>query len=171
MCLFATFVEKAKSIIMSIHFTPEQKKSSFAHIIEQIKLGRPVRRILRDDDGMPNVSSFYRWIDEDEKMQKQYARAMEIRADFLFEQTIEIADDDSDDLEITDNGTVRLNKEFAARSKIRIEARQFAIARMAPKRYGNKIDITSDNKAIASPIIGMVIKNEPDPPPFEDELL
>ena len=71
-------------------------------------------------------------------------RAREIRGDFTFgEQILDIADDgtNADWIEAKNGGAPRLNKEAILRSKIRIEARQFHMARLHPQTWGEKQQI------------------------------
>jgi hypothetical protein len=70
----------------------------------------------------------------------QYARALDARTDAMAEEILEIADDDSEDA-VTDpeTGATRLNAEFVARSRIRVDTRKWLMARMAPKKYGDKV--------------------------------
>jgi hypothetical protein len=51
---------------------------------------------------MPNATTFYRWIDEESEWasvkNKQYARASEIRAEKIFDEMLDIADDNKNDI-------------------------------------------------------------------------
>jgi hypothetical protein len=75
-------------------------------------------------------------------------RAREIRGDFSFgEQILDIADNTADDWRYNEKtGKLSVNKELVLRSKIRIEARQFHMARLLPQQWGDKqtIDVKSD---------------------------
>jgi hypothetical protein len=73
---------------------------------------------------------------------QSYERARDIRADLAFgEQIIDIADHKGDDWGAASTGRPILNKEAILRSKIRIEARQFHMARRHPETWGNKQQI------------------------------
>lgn len=84
------------------------------------------------------------WLREREEFSTMYARAKEDQADFLAEEIIEIADDASQDVIEVDLGdgvvVERENKEFANRSKIRIDARKWVASKLKPKKYGDKIE-------------------------------
>jgi hypothetical protein len=64
--------------------------------------------------------------------------AREIRGDFSFgEQLLDIADNTSTDWSYNpESGKVTIQKEAILRSKIRIEARQFHMARLHPQQWG-----------------------------------
>lgn len=78
-------------------------------------------------DGLSRPT-FYRWMADSEELRDMYAGARAERADLLAEETVEIADQ-ADPL--TDN---------PALVKLRIDARKWAAAKMAPKTYGDKIE-------------------------------
>jgi hypothetical protein len=101
--------------------------------------GESVRSICRGDD-MPALSTVFRWLAAHSEFQEQYARAMDARATLLAEEILEISDDSSGDA-VTDpeTGDVRMNAEFVARSRLRVDARKWLAARMSPRKYGDKI--------------------------------
>jgi hypothetical protein len=110
----------------------------FNNILVEIENGRALRKILKEDDNMPSTQTFYKWIDEDEIKSKQYARACEVRADAIFDDIIDIADDSSGDKKVVESGEV-IDSEFVARSRIRIDARKWIASKLNPKKYGDKI--------------------------------
>jgi len=69
----------------------------------------------------------------------QYARAMELRLDIMAEDILDIADDSSEDELFTEEGKRVFNGEFAARSRIRIDARKWLMGKLKPKKYGDKV--------------------------------
>lgn len=118
----------------------------FEAIIERIENGEPLRRIL------PSMklanSTFYKWLDSDSSKEKRYARACEIRADAIFEDILEIADDSSQDVIETDLGdgvvASKMNAEFVQRSRLRVDARKWIASKLNPKKYGDRVEL--DNK-------------------------
>jgi hypothetical protein len=140
----------------------EAIQDRFDAIIKEIEQGSSLRKIL-SQKGYPSSQTFYKWISEDEIKAKQYARACEVRSDLIFDEILEIADDPREDAIVTDNGIV-MNTEFVQRSKLRIDARKWVLAKMNPKKYGDKVEntIVGDNE---KPIIinlgsGIDPKNE-----------
>ena len=67
------------------------------------------------------------------------ARAREEQADKLFREIIEIADDKSGDCITTSDGKPIVDHENIQRSRLRVDARKWAAARLAPKKYGDQI--------------------------------
>src|SRR5262245_55707931 len=64
---------------------------------------------------------------ENDDFRDRYARAREGQADHYFHEMIEIADE-----------PLKENVE-AARARNRIDVRKFAVARLAPKKYGDRV--------------------------------
>lgn len=95
-------------------------------------------------------SAVIRWMSEPDKewFKNNYARAKEDQADFLFEEILAIADDTSNDTITDDEGNERINQEWVQRSKLRIETRKWAASKLKSKKYGDKIDVTTDGEKI-----------------------
>lgn len=96
---------------------------------------------------------------EKEDLAQHYTRAIDVRADTIFDEILEIADDESGDEEtfIDEEGikTVRKNKDNVHRSRLQIDARKWVLSRMNPKKYGDRMDLTSDNQPLPTPMIIM----------------
>ena len=69
----------------------------------------------------------------------RYTRAREAQADKFFREIIEIADDASGDYVTTGDGMTIVDHENIQRSRLRVDARKWAAARLAPKKYGDHI--------------------------------
>lgn len=83
----------------------------------------------------------------------QYARACEDRADAMAEDLLDIADDATNDyMEVEDKeGNVvgyKVNGEAILRSKLRSDNRKWLMARMKPKKYGEKLDLSNDDRSL-----------------------
>lgn len=132
---------------------------SFNKIIELIENGTPLRKAVL---GIMSSETFYKLIDGNEELTKRYARACEVRADKMFEEILEIADNSDKDVDIINIGegieVEQKNKEVIERSKIRIDARKWMLGKLQPKKYGDKLDVTSDGKEIkqAPPTITII---------------
>lgn len=125
-----------------IKYTPEQISETFQNIIERVESGESVRQILKDLH--ISTRTFNEWLDADELKQKHYARAIYMRADNIFEEILEIADDSSGDVKIDKDGNEYINQEFVQRSRVRIDARKWILAKMNPKKYGDSMKLQGD---------------------------
>jgi hypothetical protein len=84
-----------------------------------------------------------RWLAEHQEFRDQYARAREAQADYWAEEIVEIADDGTNDYvdrQNKDGSTYEtVNSEHINRSRLRVDTRKWLMARMAPKKYGDRI--------------------------------
>lgn len=113
------------------------KDKIFPLILFEIEEGSSLRSILRRED-MPDRKTFFGWLHSDEEKSSQYARACEVRAESIFEEILDIADNSSGDKKYTESGEV-MDSEYVARSRIKIDARKWMLGKMNPKKYGDKI--------------------------------
>lgn len=100
-----------------------------------------------------SVSTVLNWLKDESKpgFLAQYARAKEEQADFMAEEMIEIADDGTNDTMTIEgkNGPVDVeDKEWTSRSKLRVETRKWIASKLKPKKYGDKVDVTTAGQAI-----------------------
>ena len=113
-------------------------------ICRRVMQGQSMRKVC-EDSAMPSRPSVYEWLAANPEFANQYARACEVRADAIFDEMFDIADDGSNDWmkDADEDGGIayKLNGEHVQRSKLRIDARKWALARMAPKKYGEKLDL------------------------------
>lgn len=124
-------------------YKPEEIQEIFNKILVKISIeGKAIRNILKET-GMPSNETFFKWLDEDETKAKQYARACEQRADVIFDEMLDIADDGRNDFmtkEIGEGIEIEvLNTEHIQRSRLRVDTRKFMVAKLNPKKYGEKI--------------------------------
>ena len=103
--------------------------------------GLSMRTVCNPDD-MPNKSTVFRWIRTIPEFNDQYARAKEESADAMLEETMDIADEGTNDwMEANDpeNPGYKLNGEHIQRSRLRVDTRKWMMSKMKPKKYGDKI--------------------------------
>lgn len=116
-------------------------------ICERIADGESLRAICRDKS-LPSKATVFRWLAGNEAFQDQYARAREAQADSLFDDVLEIADDSRNDwMERNGEGDVGwvLNGDHIQRTRVRIDARKWMAGKLRPKKYGEKVDLTSSD--------------------------
>ena len=92
---------------------------------------------------MPHVDTIYEAFKVDSAFSDSYTRAREDRADGIFEEILEIADNSTNDYMNKKNpdgtkGEEVLNSEHVQRSKLRIDSRKWMLGKMQPKKYGEK---------------------------------
>ena len=105
-----------------------------ADICSLLADGESLRKVC-ERQGMPNKATVFRWLAQHEDFRDQYAQATETRADAIFEEMFEIADE--------------VAEEAAAvgKARLRIDTRKWALARMNPKKYGDKVSQEIDHRS------------------------
>ena len=108
-------------------------------ICERLAAGESMRSVARDP-GMPNCSTMFKWIRENEEFSNQYAKAKTESADALVEDMLDIADNEAHQ-EIKVDGKLVKVKDGAsvAHARLRVDTRKWAASKLKPKKYGEKI--------------------------------
>lgn len=119
-------------------------------ICSRITQGESVRSICKDEE-MPDAGTVYNWLLDTTKQEffKQYHRARDCQAEVLFEEIIELADAALEDI-------VGDDKSDSARvqaRKLQIDARHWHLSKLRPKKYGDKLDLTSGGDKLPTPIM------------------
>lgn len=119
-----------------------------AAICERLSVGQSVREICRGDD-MPAASSVFKWLTLHEDFAEQYARAKVAGVEALAEEILDIADDATNDwMERKDPDGQNIgwvfNGEAARRSQLRIDSRKWILSKLAPKKYGDRLDVNAN---------------------------
>ncbi len=114
---------------------------------------------------MPDKATVLRWLADKKKadFRERYVYAREMQADALFDQALEIADDASGDWTEDKDGKKVVDHENIQRSRLRVDTRKWAAGKMAPKRYGDKLQHTGEG--------GGPIRVRPDLSKLSDEEL
>lgn len=117
-------------------------------ICARMAVGESIRGICRDE-AMPHVSTVMRWLGQNQAFRELYSRARELQAEYLLDEMVEIADDGTNDYVAKRDaeGEIigwRENGEFVQRSRLRVDARKWAIAKLAPRKYGDKVTLNGD---------------------------
>lgn len=111
-------------------YTPEVA----ADICSLLADGESLRKVC-ERPGMPGKATVFRWLAQHEEFRDQYAKATDTRADAIFEEMFDIADE------------VAEESAAVAKARLRIDTRKWALARMNPKKYGEKVTQDVDLKS------------------------
>lgn len=141
-------------------------------ICTRIATGESVLQICRDKD-MPEARTVYLWLirlpEKDRKeFRDMYEQAREIQAEVMHDELTEIADDGTNDWMEIETRSGRMltvpDHEHVNRSRLRVDARKWILARMNPRKYGDKLDLTSKGKEIREPraaVINYIVPPKP----------
>lgn len=129
-------------------FTQEQADE----ICRRLAEGESLRKICADES-MPQKRTVLGWLDEREDFRTQYARARAEQADHFAEEIVEIADEDPVSVFDTEKGeggqeveVQRVDSAAVAHQRLRIDARKWFASKVAPKKYGEKLELAGDKE-------------------------
>lgn len=114
-------------------------------ICKRISNNESLRSICRDEK-MPSLATVINWL-LDTKYSEflvQYRVARDIQAEHMFEEVREIAEKAIADIEGDDKSD---GARVQAR-KLEVDTLKWILSRMNPKKYSDKIDVTSEGKAL-----------------------
>lgn len=121
----------------------ENEKSKIVNAIcKEISEGKTLRSQIKKNK--ISSSTFFNWIDADENKSKHYARALELRAELMAEELINISDSTKDDIIIDDDGKKVVNHNVIQRDRLRVDTRKWLMSKMMPKKYGDFSKLTLD---------------------------
>jgi hypothetical protein len=133
-------------------------------ICQEIEISeKGLHHILQNPD-YPRLGTIQNWLASGKYpyLNERYARAKRLQAEYMESQLLAIADDISNDTITTEDGREFENKEWVNRSKLRIDTRKWLMAKLYPKKYGDRVDVTTDGEKINSPVfvVNAVVNNE-----------
>lgn len=142
-------------------YSHDEKTRIVKHVCNELANKRFVTSILKQDEGMPDAATFMRWLAESEVFREDVARAREAGVEAHLEDIIGIADSANDDVEVRydKNGKpyAYIDGVTPQRAKVMIYAREKAAQMLAPRRFGQKLDVTSDGKALPAPTTNVAV--------------
>lgn len=121
-------------------------------ICDRLAEGESLRAICRDEQ-LPSTTTVKRWLRKHEAFRAQYAQAREDQAEHFLDEILLIADDNSRDtveIEIAPGvKALQVDHDVIQRSKLRVDTRKWAMSKLAPKKYGDRLDLTSGGEKLA----------------------
>lgn len=99
-------------------------------ICERLANGETLRSIIRSDPAMPDRTTIYRWLESNEDFRNRYAHARAEQADYYAEQIVDEA----------------MTSHDAQIGRLRMDALKWAASKMAPKKYGERIEVDSKSE-------------------------
>ena len=115
-----------------IRYSPDIAKE----ICDRLAKGESLRAIC-ESPYMPEESAVRQWaIKDSHGFTAQYTQARDLGLDVMADMTISIADEDPGTLDngATDTGRVAANR-------LRFDARRWYLSKLAPKRYGDRLNV------------------------------
>ena len=86
-----------------------------------------------------NQGTFAGWLNDDAELAKSYARAREALIEKMANELLEIADTPVGSTEggSTDSGAVQ-------KQRLQVDTRKWLLSKLAPKKYGDKLELSGD---------------------------
>lgn len=136
-------------------YSQEQKDEIFEAICHDVILNKSSFNQAIKKSPITLVT-FYDWLKKSDDFKEQYNYARNIRADVLFEEVIEIADEPQEGQEVTilPDGKRQIKQgDMTQHRRLQIDARKWVAAKMSPKKYGDKqeIDLNHSGKVNIKP--------------------
>lgn len=97
--------------------------------------------------GMPAESTVRAWaLDDVQGFSAKYMRAREIGYDRLADELLEIADNTQAGVKTTTkaSGVETTEGDMIEHRRLRVDTRKWMLAKMLPKKYGDKLDLTAN---------------------------
>lgn len=127
-----------------------------AEICERLSVGEPLAAICRDEK-MPAARTVREWKEKREDVSAAIAQARDDGWDYLAADCLNIADDNGKDTRITMDGNEITDHDVIQRSKLRVDTRLKLLAKWNPKKYGDKLDLTTDGDKLQPTVVERVV--------------
>jgi hypothetical protein len=92
---------------------------------------------------MPGRTAFYEWLAEDRELSERFARARDVGFDAIADEALGIADDGARDY-TAEEGRIVVDHDHIARSRLRVDTRLKLLAKWAPRKYGERLELAGD---------------------------
>jgi len=148
------------------YHTKEEKNKIIKDLCYDVGTGSSITKACRQANTI-SKTTFFEWLkpkgvgghtkEDAERWTNQYAYALNDREDSMFEELLEIGDGNNADVYIDDDGQPKIDGNTVQRDKLRTDLRKWMLARMNPKKYGDKIETIHKGEIKIEQIKGMNI--------------
>lgn len=133
----------------------EYNQTVATEICSRLAEGISLRTVCLADD-MPDKATVFRWIRENKEFHDQYASAKEESADAQNEMLLDLGDEA---IEHAYRADPKASGAVVQAVKLKADNLKWVMSKMKPKKYGDKIDMTTNGKDLPIPILGNVQNN------------
>jgi hypothetical protein len=119
-------------------------------ICSELAEGNSLRTVCEMED-MPSRQTVFSWIRQHKEFLDQYARATEERADAHNELLLELGDEA---IKLSQTVDFKASNAVVSAVKLKADNLKWSMSKMKPKKYGDKIDHTTNGKDLPAPIYG-----------------
>jgi hypothetical protein len=112
-------------------------------ICAELAIGKSMRTVLKAD-GMPAMSTVFKWLSTIPEFTEQYEKAKAESADALVEDMLYIAEEKP--VLIDEKGVEKIDSAGVARNRLRVDTRKWVASKLKPKKYGEKTNVEVSGK-------------------------
>lgn len=116
-------------------------------ICRRMAEGESASQVCRDP-AMPHFSTIKRWLNDIPEFREMYTQARQDLLEYWADEIIDISDDGSNDWVKRESEAGRvdivLDKEHIMRSRLRTDNRKWLMSKLAPKKYGDKLELAGE---------------------------
>ena len=136
----------------------EYTKEIADKICEEIGLGKSLRTVC-EDEKMPVMATVFSWMRLNPDFMKHYAYSCEERSEAMLEDIISISDGGIEEIK---HSAEKKSGAIAQIVRLKVDTRKWYMSKMKPKKYGDKLDLTSGGDKLPTPLLH-VLDNRSDP--------
>ncbi len=118
-------------------------------ICQDISSGKSLRAICRDEN-RPSIATIFKWMRDYPDFLKQYEVATSERADYQLEELNDIGEEAVNYAKTSDDKNVSA---VITAYKLKADNMRWTMSKIKPKKYGEKVDVTSDGEKIQNTIL------------------
>ena len=130
-------------------YTDDQRLYTFQRICDDVANGVLITTAL-EQNGVVSFSTFQYWLNQHQDLKELWQDTQRMRETFLFEEMIRVAYSDSPktikkfnrDKELIET----IVKDSAEDRRLKINTLKWALSKMNPNKYGERIQIEPDNR-------------------------
>jgi len=104
-----------------------------------------IKQLCRENPHWPCMDTIFKWKRVHKSFAEQYTQAKRDQIEAYVEDIIDIADNATNDYCINGKGEEVLDNEHLHRSRLRIDTRKWLAGKLAPKIYGDKVQVENTN--------------------------
>ncbi len=124
-------------------------------ICAQLARGISLRKVCLEDK-MPSLETVYNWMAKYPEFVEQYARAKEASAEAHNEMILDLGDEA---IELSQSVDPKASGAVVQAVKLKADNLKWTMSKMKPKKYGDKVDLTSGGEKLPQPILHVIRDN------------
>ncbi len=101
-------------------------------------------------------STFHKWVSEDSLLRDNYAHAREDLIERMAQEVMELSDQ-----EVPETGDGKKDWQAIQKHKLQVDTRKWLLSKLAPKKYGDKLEVSGDpTNPLVTRIERVVVRSE-----------